>query len=164
MNTTLRPKVIVGVDRSLHGLAALRVAATEAARREVPLFAIRVRTDLGAQHDYAEIDEAFAEALGGLPRGELHRELAVPPVAEALLNRVRRADDLVVVGDGGRGRWRTFWSGSVFRSCLRTARCPILAVPAPEMARGVWSRRGRFLRRPDDVWQRFEEESPLPRG
>lgn len=166
MNTTSRPRVIVGVDHSLHGLAALRVATVEAARRGVPLCAVRVRSELGAPHDFTEIDGAFDEALGGFPRNvEVQRELAVTPVIAALTRRVHCPGDLLVVGNSGKGWWHALWSGSVSRGCLRRARCPVVAVPAPEMARTAWRRRRRWWpRRSDDVWQRFEEEQPSLRG
>lgn len=144
MSTRSHPRVVVGVDHSLHGLAALRVAVSEAARRGVPLHAIRARSDLVAPLDYREIDQAFTEALGGLPQGiELYRELAVPPVAAALARRASDPGDLLVVGENGRGVWHAFWYGSVSRGCLRRAQCPVLAVPAPEMARTAWRRRLR---------------------
>jgi nucleotide-binding universal stress UspA family protein len=159
-----QPRVVVGVDGSLHGLAALRAATAEAARRGVPLYAVRVRSAASVPFALGEIDEAFVEALGGLPRNvELHREVALPPVAGALVLRAGQPGDLLVLGEGGRGLWHAFWSGSVTRACLRKARCPVLTVPAPEMARTVWRpRRWSAARR--DIWQRFDEESPALRG
>lgn len=154
------PCVVVWVDRSVHGLAALRVAVVEAARRGVPLRAVRVQAALPCPAAYEEIDEAFAEALGGVPQGiELHRELMFPPVAAALTRRAGEEGDLLVVGESGRGAWHAFWFGSVSRSCMRRARCPVMAVPAPEMA--CTSHRS-WWRRPDDLWQRFEEQQPSP--
>jgi nucleotide-binding universal stress UspA family protein len=164
MGTRSHPCVVVGVDRSLHGLAALRFAAAEAACRGVPLYAVRVQSEMLPPTDYREIDAAFAEALGGFPRGvEVHKELAVPPVAAALARRASGVD-LLVVGESGRGLWHTFWCGSVARACLRRAGCPVVAVPAPEMARTVWRRIARWRRGSTDVWERFEEEQPSLRG
>jgi nucleotide-binding universal stress UspA family protein len=165
MSTRSHPCVVVGVDRSLHGLAALRFAAAEAACRGVPLYAVRVQSELFAPADHREIEAAFAEALGGFPHGvEVHMELAVPPVAAALLRRASSERDLVVVGESGRGMWHTFWSGSVARACLRKAGCPVVAVPAPEMTRTVWRRIALWRRGSTDVWQQFEEEQPSLRG
>jgi len=165
MNTKPRPRVIVGVDRSLHGLAALRVATAEAARRGVPLCAVHACSELGAPHDFTEIDTAFTEALGAFPRNvEVHRELAITPVIAALTCRVRCPGDLLVVGNSRKGWWHALWSGSVPRGCLRKAGCPVLAVPAPEMARTVWRHRRWWPYRSDDLWQRFEEEQPSLRG
>ena len=163
MSAQADPWVIVGVDRSLHGLAALRVAVLEAERRGVQLCAVRVQAALPSPAAYEEIDEAFAEALGGIPEGiDLRRELMFPPVAAALTRRAGAEGDLLVVGESGRGAWHALWSGSVNRGCLRRAHCPVMAVPAPQMAR--MPRRHRFrLRRPDDIWQRFDEERSSPR-
>jgi nucleotide-binding universal stress UspA family protein len=156
------PCVVVGVDRSLHGLAALRVAVVEAARRGVPLHAVRVQTALPSPAAFEEIDEAFAEALGGVPQAiELHRELMFPPVAAALARRAGGERDLLVVGESGRGAWHTLLSGSVSRSCLRRAHCPVMAVPVPEMA-CVPRRRRPWRRRSDDLWQGFEEGRSSP--
>lgn len=165
MSTRFHPRVIVGVDRSLHGLAALRFAAAEAVRRGAPLYAVRVQSDLFPPTDYREIDAAFAEALGGFPQGvEVHKELAVPPVAAALARRAGDERDLLVVGESGRGIWHTVLFGSVARACLRRAGCPVVAVPAPEMARTVWRGVARWRRGSADVWQRFEDEQPSLRG
>jgi nucleotide-binding universal stress UspA family protein len=153
------PCVVVGVDRSLHGLAALRSAAAESVRRGVPLYAVRVEAEPEPSADYPEIGLAFTEALGGPPRGiEVHLELGTMPVAEALLSRVGSERDLLVVGDSRRGGWHAFWAGSVMRACLRSAPCPVLAVPAPQMARTA--RRQHSWWRHDDVWRRFDAEQP----
>jgi nucleotide-binding universal stress UspA family protein len=140
-------------------LAALRAAAAESVRRGVPLYAVRVEAEPDRSVDYLEIDLAFTEALGGMPRGiEVYPEVATMPVAEALLCRVGSERDLLVLGDSRRGGWHAFWTGSVVRACLRSAPCPVLAVPAPQMARAA--RRPRFWRRRDDVWRRFDAERP----
>jgi hypothetical protein len=68
MNGYQGPRVIVGVDDSVPGLAALRFAVGEARRRGVPLHAVRARTDL-VLGDFTEIDAAFAEAFGAYPDG-----------------------------------------------------------------------------------------------
>lgn len=165
MSTPSHPCVVVGVDRSLHGLAALRFAAAEALIRGVPLYAVRVQSEMLPSTDYQEIDTAFGEALGGLPYGvEVHKLMAIPPVAAALARRASSERDLLVVGESGHGMWHAFWLGSVARACLRKAVCPVVAVPAPEMARTVWRRIARWRRGSTDVWQRFEEEQPSLRG
>ena len=52
------------------------------------------------------------------------------------------ADDLLVVGAGRRGSLARVWGGKVTRYCLAHARCPVLAVPPPALAREA----GRGLR------------------
>jgi nucleotide-binding universal stress UspA family protein len=161
MRSRLDPCVVVGVDRSLHGLAALRVAVGESVRRGTPLYAVRVLTEVPSPAGFRQIDDAFAEALGGFPEGiELHRVLMFPPVAGALVRQAGCERDLLVVGSSGRGAWRSFWFGSVSRACVRRSRCPVLAVPAPQMPRTARRRRPWWRRDPDDVWQRFERELP----
>jgi nucleotide-binding universal stress UspA family protein len=156
-----RPRVIVGVDRSLHGLAALRAACAEAGRRGVPLYAVRVQTEKRAPIEDREIDAAFAEALGGPPPGlELHRTLAIPPVVTALVNLATGSEDLLVVGASRRRGLRRLRPGSVSNGCVREAYCAVLTVPAPELARNIQGRRAWGSQRSDDRWQRFGEDSP----
>jgi len=131
MSTRPDPRVIVGVDRSAHGQAALRAAVTEAALRGLPLYAARATSTFSS--DFTEIDAALADAFGGRPMEvEVHRELLVGSVAEALTRSAALPGDLLVVGDSRHGRLRSFWSGSVTHSCLTKAHCPVMAVPSPE--------------------------------
>ena len=163
MNTQRRPRprVIVGVDRSLHGLAALRAASAEAGRRGVPLYAVRVQTEKRIPTEDLEIDAAFAEALGGPPAGvELYRTLAIPPVVTALVNFATCSEDLLVVGTSRRRGLRRLRPGSVSTGCVREAYCAVLTVPAPELARNTRVRRAWGSQRSDDLWQRFGEDSP----
>jgi hypothetical protein len=61
MGTRRSPRVIVGIDGGLPGLAALRVAAAEAVRRNLPLYAVRVEA-LWPDSNDNRIDALFAEA------------------------------------------------------------------------------------------------------
>jgi len=148
------PRVFVGVDRSIPGLAALRFAVAEAKRRGAPLFAVRVCAHL-TMHEAREIDEAFAESLGGYPADVVvRREILVGPVAETLTRRARYDTDVLIVGThggGGGNRRRVFGSSSISRDCVRKAHCPVLVVPGPEMAAELSVGRG------EQGWQ-------LPRG
>lgn len=128
-----RPQVIVGVNRSASGIAALRTAAAEAIRRGAPLHAVWVPDSVFTPvDDFTEIDQALDEAFGSLPGGlDVHRELLPPPVADALIGRAHHPGDLLVLGAGGCREpvWRpAHWSRSVVRSCLRKARCPVVVV------------------------------------
>jgi nucleotide-binding universal stress UspA family protein len=157
------PRVIVGVDRSIPGLAALRFAVAEATRRGVPLHAVRVLREFTLE-ECREIDEAFEDAFGGLPKGvQIHREVLVGPVAEALTRRAHYATDVLVVGTDARGWWRSLWFGSISRSCLRRAHCPVLVVPGPEMSLRA-RRRRRWTAHRRDLWAGFEYETPVVRG
>lgn len=148
MSTPARtaPQVIVGVDRSLSGLAAIRAAVAEAVRRGVPLHAARVGTfTAAAGTDLAELDTAFREALGGFPPGvQVCRETMMPPVAEALTDRACHPGDLLFLGTPSRGPrhlWHRIWSPHVLRQCLHKARCTVIVVRAPEMCDDPRSRR-----------------------
>src|SRR5882757_5962341 len=115
------PRVIVGVDRSIPGLAALRFAVAEAGRRGAPLHAVRVQAEFTLE-ECEEIDAAFADAFGGLPKGvRIHREVLTGAVAEALTRRAHYSTDILVVGTHGRGRWHALWFGSISRACVRKA-------------------------------------------
>jgi len=144
------PRVFVGVDRSIPGLTALRFAVAEARRRGAPLFAVRVSEHLTLREAH-EIDEAFAEALGGYPADVVvRREILVGPVAETLTRRARYDTDVLIVGThGASGRRRVFGNYSISRDCVRRARCPVLVVPGPEMAAALSA--GRTAR----GWQLF---------
>jgi nucleotide-binding universal stress UspA family protein len=162
MSSRQFPQVIVGVEQSVTGLAALRAAAAEAVRRGVPLHAARVRSSIFVPvDDFSQIDAAFEEALGGIPAGlEVRRELLTPPVPTALTDRAGHPGDLLFLGAGSEGAsslWHRLRSRSVVRSCLRSARCPVIVVGAGEMHGDVRSRR-RVPRR-SDVWVAFENST-----
>ena len=133
------PQVIVGVDRSMAGLAAVRAAVAEAVRRGVPVHATRVGSGTFAEvNDLAEVDKAFREALGGFPTGvEVCREAMMPPVVTALTTRASHPGDLLFLGAGSRSvwrrMWRWIWSPPVVSRCLHNARCTVVVVQAPEM-------------------------------
>lgn len=163
MSSSAGPRVFVGVDRSIPGLAALRFAVEEARRRGAPLHAVRVAAQLTLQ-ETTQIDAAFAEALGGFPRDMVvHREVLIGPVAETLTNRAHNTTDVLIVGTGG-GRRRRFGSGSISQTCVRRAQCPVLVVPGPELtvaaaARGKHGLRGRRLPEKRDPLIGLERET-----
>jgi nucleotide-binding universal stress UspA family protein len=152
------PRVVVGVDDSLSGLAALRFAAAEARRRGAELRAIRVCDTGMSCTDYdiggyraAMVDAsvmviytAFQEAMGGLPSDVVVEALAIEGrPAEVLVAQAGGVDDLLVVGRpaaarGWRRRLRRFWrrvtTARVDIQCVRTATCPIVIVGAPALA------------------------------
>lgn len=147
MNSGPGPRVFVGVDGSIPGLAALRVAVAEARRRGAPLHAVRVTSELTLR-DAETIDAAFAEALGGFPDDVVvHRELLVGQVAETLTRRARFSTDVLIVGTHGGGRRHVFGSGSISRACVRKARCPVLVIPGPEVAELSAAARGAERKR-----------------
>lgn len=157
------PRVVVCVDESPAGLAALRAAVAEAGVRGLPLHALRARVTGIPCIDRSLIRAAFLETFGEVPTDvEIHCEVADGTIREAMAASATHSGDLIVVGNRGRGGWHAFWFGSVSRGCPRRARCAVLAIPAPALARA--SRRARWWRlRRRDLWERFDREIPPPR-
>ena len=167
-NMSGQRRVIVGVSGSPGNLAALRYARNIAERQDAQLIAIhawvppggdlperrfpspylrRVWAEDAGQRLVHALDRAWADAEVSVPaehwvvRGE--PGLVLVGLADA-------PDDLLVVGAGRRGGLRRVVHGQVSRYCLSHARCPVLAVPPPALARqpgGLrsWSRRHRAL-------------------
>ena len=165
MKPYVHPRVVVGVDDSLTGLAAIRVAVAEARRRSLPLLAVRSRTTGIASIDSGTIAAAFLEALGTMPEDvRVEQHVSVLPIKDALCAAAGDPRDLIVVGTSGKGAWHAFWSGSVSHAVIRRAHCPVLTVPAPEMARTArrhprWQGRSHW-----DPLRELEEARPEFRG
>ena len=142
-----RARVVVGVSDSVPGLQALRFAVAEARRRGMPLHAVRVwpmppatRTgpvclwheDLTAE-TRRYVNAVFDAALGCLP-GDLRITVAGPSGrADVALKETVSDVDLLVLGAPS-SRWH---HSGVVRACTRDARCPVIVVPPPELARTV---------------------------
>jgi len=78
--------------------------------------------------------DAFDDAFGGMPGGVAVRRMVVRgPPGRTLVELADRPDDLLVVGYGGRSRLGCAVHGTVTRYCMAHARCPVLAVPPPEL-------------------------------
>jgi nucleotide-binding universal stress UspA family protein len=164
METSPQPRVVLGVDQSLAGYAALRTAVGIARSRHLSLFAVRAAPSVYPTEE-SYIEDAFAEALGGIPFDLDVQPTTMCDCASVALARVASDPrDLIVVGNDGRGMVRAAWSGSVGRTLFKYARCQILVVPAPAMHRAT-RRSARKLRGSRaDVWDRFETEAPELRG
>jgi nucleotide-binding universal stress UspA family protein len=164
MTTTRVDRVLVGVTGSLANLAALHVAVAQARQAEVPLVAIRAWLPVGGEIAYRRapcpgllqvwrqqardtITAAFADAFGGIPDGlDVNCVLARGESGPALVAAADHANDLLVVGSR-RGVLSNFRFGSVDHHCLAHARCPVLAVPPPEMIGDLRLIRGRWRTR-----------------
>ncbi|GIH21099.1 universal stress protein [Rugosimonospora africana] len=148
MDERRKPRVIVGVSRSLSGLQALRVSVAEARSTGAQLWAVRSwREPAGwgrppiwqfydevTQEVTAELRDAFAMAMGGLPADVAVRPLVLAgEPGQTLISVADRDNDLIVVGAGTRRGLRR--GGRVARYCLRHASCDVLVVPAPRLAR-----------------------------
>jgi nucleotide-binding universal stress UspA family protein len=141
--------VLLGVDGSRAGEAAVPVAFEEASYRRVPLVAVHVWVDVeldprfavGSERDWSEVaqeeGEVLAERLAGWQ--ERHPEVRVDRVVErdrpvrSLVSHAERAQ-LVVVGSRGRGGVPNMLLGSTSRALLHCAPCPVLV--AREAGRG----------------------------
>jgi len=155
-------RIVVGVDDSRSGLAALRRAVTLAAAEHVPLVAVRAwalglprhggRRNRHLSHPHVVLsfsgDEqelaarvlthsALLSAVGDLPAGvdvQIQTPAADPAVA---LTELAEPGDVLVVGSDPEVRLRSLVHGSVSRYCVRHARCPVLVIqPDSRDARG----------------------------
>lgn len=162
-------RVIVGVDDSGPGLAALAVAARLATLHGSTLIAVRawalglprhggrrmrhlshphvVLSFSGAEQRAAArvlIRRAFRGVFGRTPAG-VQVEIKTPDCdpALALVRMARRPGDVIVVGRDS-GRWlRRLIHGSVSQYCVRHAHCPVLLVPASGRPRETGRAAGR---------------------
>ncbi len=159
-------RVIAGVSGSLRSLGALRAGVAEARAAGAPLVAVLAWVPVGGEYAYRRapcpvllrvweqaarqrLDDAFDEAFGGLPAGVTVRQVVLRGKPGPVLTRLAdRPGDLLVIGAGGHGRAWADRPGPVSRYCVARARCPVLAVPPPELIAAVRSRPHRW--RPED--------------
>lgn len=144
---TRERRVVVGVSQSLAGLAALRYAVREARHRDAPLYAVRTWTlpshwrgaaaTVWQQELCVEacryIVKAFDAGVGVAP--DVNIVVAAPDGRpdQVLVETAGEEADLLVLG--GRSGWRRRWPSWVVRGCLGAARCPVIVVPPPALAR-----------------------------
>jgi nucleotide-binding universal stress UspA family protein len=136
--------IVVGVDDSPHGKAALGFAFGEAARKRAPLIAVRAWGDpvndpyLAGIIDWNAVetderhvlDECLAAWTAQYPEVPVERVVLRDPPAAALVARSHNAG-LVVVGSRGRGTLRGALLGSVSQAVLPHAAAPV-AIVRPE--------------------------------
>jgi nucleotide-binding universal stress UspA family protein len=148
-------RVIVGIDDSASGLAALRWAVSRARADQAQLVAVRswalgLPRHGGCRHRHpahprvvlffngAEQREAsakvvryaFRTATGGLPR-DITVTVRTPEgdPGAALTGTATRDGDLIVVGHEHVPIWRRAHRGAVSRYCRSHAGCPVVVVP-----------------------------------
>jgi nucleotide-binding universal stress UspA family protein len=144
-------RVVVGVNGSLGGLAALHHGVEEARRRDALLVPVLAWTPPDGEAAYrhspcppmlrewereaaGRLDTAFEQAFGGYPAGLRTRAVvARGPAGQILVSAADAPGDLLVVGAGRRGRVRRVLHGSVARYCLAHAACPVVAVPPSQL-------------------------------
>ena len=139
--TSRRTRVLVGVDGSAPGRAALEFAAGEARLRGAELVAVmavqlpdrawidpygvRIPEEDPLQRAREKLDRILAsEDTAGLALDPVVTAVAAP---QALVDR--SADcDLLVVGSRGHGEFRGLVLGSVSMHCVLHAHCPVTVV------------------------------------
>lgn len=159
-------RVIAGVSGSVRSLGALRAAVAEALSSGAPLLAVLAWAPVGGELAYARAPcpvllrlweqaarqrllDAFDEAFGGMPGGVAIRPVIMrAPPGPALVGLADRRDDLLLVGCGGHSWLGRAGHGAVTRYCIAHARCPVLAVPPPDLIREL--RPWRHQWRPED--------------
>ena len=136
-----REPVVVGVDGSPGGDAAVEFAAGAAVQRGVPLVVVHALRDVSADAaaaplvDWDAVESAERQALGDRTAGvrAAHPDLVLRErvvrdrPARALVDESRGAQ-LVVVGSRGRGGLRGLLLGSVSQQLLHHAHCPVAVV------------------------------------
>jgi len=151
MRTTNTTRVILGVDGSLAGLRALRVAVAQARHHSAVLHAVRVWNFEFAsagypaewareveQEAFGVVTQAFEDAMGGEPEDvDVMLVTKNGPPGRTLTEYAHRDSDLLVVGSSRRCRLRHLVSKSVSHYCMNHATCPVLVVPADAFARAV---------------------------
>jgi nucleotide-binding universal stress UspA family protein len=146
-------RVIVGVSGSLRSLGALRVGAAEACSTGATLLAVLAWAPEGGEYAYRRapcprllkeweraaherMRDAFDAAFGGMPAGvSVHAMTVRARPGPLLVGLADQPDDLLVVGCGGRSWPGCALHGAVARYCMAHARCPVLAVPPPDLIR-----------------------------
>jgi nucleotide-binding universal stress UspA family protein len=135
-------RILVGIDGSAGGRAALTWAAHEAATRGGTVQAVTAyrRDDLtvaagGVAADRGHAERLLAHELDGLPAylrsGMTIATEAVEGRAAQVLTAAAADADVLVLGSHGHGRLQHTVLGSVSEECIRLAICPVVVIPSP---------------------------------
>lgn len=143
MTQKLAP-IVVGVDDTPAGRAALTFALQEGRRRGSPVDVVtawswRTAVDAPGPDGAPESTRAYAQQVQDDAVALALTDVDNPPVlsrqviegdpAEVLL-RLARSADYLVIGDSRKGPLKRLLLGSVGDQCLRNAPCPVLVVTA----------------------------------
>jgi nucleotide-binding universal stress UspA family protein len=135
-------KVVVGVDGSPHGDAALRWALADADKHEgqvTAVFAWQVPfSSFPGLYDRDALEKAAKEfliervsSIAATPSVPLLPLVAEGDPAESLIAASKDAD-ILVLGTRGRSRLAGLLLGSVSQICAAAARCPVVLIKRPE--------------------------------
>ncbi len=156
-------RVIAGVSGSAGSLQALRYAAEMARSESAVLAPVLAWTPPGGeladrrapcpqlrsawtQAAWDRLWRAIDLAIGGPPVDlAFTPQVGRGPAGQVLSDAAAQPDDVLVIGAGRRGAGR-LTACSVSRYCLAHARCPVIAVPPPELAAEVHGLHGWRLR------------------
>lgn len=147
MNAMTGRAVVVGLDRSDQGRAAVEYAAELASRRHLPLRVVHVfepmqygvRPTIGSSPNIERVLQNSAQCLldetvevlgAGYPDVEVTAVLETGSPTERLLEESQRAD-IVVLGSRGTGGFADLVIGSTTMHVTAHAACPVIAVPSP---------------------------------
>jgi nucleotide-binding universal stress UspA family protein len=145
--STITRAVVVGLDRSDQGRAAVEYAAARAVRHHRPLRVVHafepsqyaVRATIGWTPDMHDVlrnsaqrlvDETTEVLAMVYPDLELQTRLEPGSAVEMLVEESEHAD-AVVVGSRGSGGFADLIIGSTTLHVASQARCPVIAVPSP---------------------------------
>lgn len=137
--------VVVGVDDSAGGRAALRFALEEGLARDTTvevvttwIFGTTVReavTEPMVQSEARVVrllqDQILAEVARDLPRLPRVAQLVLHDSGGAPLVETSEGAAMLVVGSGRKGRMARAFLGSVSEFCVRHAGVPVVVVPDP---------------------------------
>jgi len=130
-------RIVVGVDGSAHGNAALRWAVAESQVHHGEIFAV-FAWQIPLIGIPGAFDRARWRALSGLHRGDRrprgpraadtdHDSAREGDVSASLIEAARDAD-MLVLGSRGRGGFAGLKLGSVSQECAQYATCPVVIV------------------------------------
>ena len=153
-------RIIVGIDDSPGGQAALRLAVAQARSSHARIVAVRSwalglprhgglrRRRLGPVHPHVVlhwdrtmqteasrgfVSDCFVDAMGGTPQDVAVTVKTPEGEPGAALAGIATAEgDVIVVGQEPPLTIRRMLHGSVSRYCRKHARCPVVVVPAEE--------------------------------
>ncbi|MCU0259849.1 MAG: universal stress protein [Ilumatobacteraceae bacterium] len=134
--------IVVGVDGSEGGAAALRWAAREAERRSTELIALRgwsfldqtahpISSGFDAPYTVDDVEAALEADIVAVLGEDAARRVELRAVADhpaAALVHASETVDLLVVGARGLGGFKGLLLGSVSQRCAHEAVCPLVVV------------------------------------